>query len=186
MKIANYNLKIDSGWYFHLGDIIRFEYEQRPIWAVTKAGGGVGILEKILGENEWAPVSVPHDWCMSNPYDESAPSAHAYKKHYVGWYYNKFVLSDDKIENATLVLDGVLGQTTVYVNGDAIFAEGYFRYDAIKKLIAEFPRPSEIAEFTDEEMVLDKERIIERGNHEDLIEKKGKYYSLYTGAFELE
>ena len=35
-------------------------------------------------------------------------------------------------------------------------------------------------------MVLDKGRIIERGNHEDLIEKKGKYYSLYTGAFELE
>ena len=35
-------------------------------------------------------------------------------------------------------------------------------------------------------MVLDKGRIIERGNHEDLIEKKGKYYSLYTGSFELE
>ncbi|MBO5924781.1 MAG: ABC transporter ATP-binding protein [Clostridia bacterium] len=35
-------------------------------------------------------------------------------------------------------------------------------------------------------MVLEKGRIIERGSHDDLIEKKGKYYQLYTGAFELE
>ena len=35
-------------------------------------------------------------------------------------------------------------------------------------------------------IVLDHGHIIERGNHEDLIAKKGQYYSLYTGAFELE
>lgn len=33
-------------------------------------------------------------------------------------------------------------------------------------------------------MVLDQGRIIERGNHEDLIEEKGIYYQLYTGALE--
>ena len=26
----------------------------------------------------------------------------------------------------------------------------------------------------------------ERGNHEDLLKQKGKYYQLYTGAFELD
>lgn len=35
-------------------------------------------------------------------------------------------------------------------------------------------------------MVLDHGRIIERGSHEKLIEQKGTYYQLYTGAFELE
>lgn len=35
-------------------------------------------------------------------------------------------------------------------------------------------------------MVLDHGHIIERGNHEQLIQKKGTYYQLYTGAFELE
>lgn len=35
-------------------------------------------------------------------------------------------------------------------------------------------------------MVLDHGVIIERGSHKELIEKKGKYYQLYTGAFELE
>ena len=35
-------------------------------------------------------------------------------------------------------------------------------------------------------MVLDHGEIIERGNHDELIARKGKYYQLYTGAFELE
>lgn len=35
-------------------------------------------------------------------------------------------------------------------------------------------------------IVLDHGKIIERGNHEDLINQKGIYYRLYTGAFELE
>ena len=35
-------------------------------------------------------------------------------------------------------------------------------------------------------MVLEQGRIIERGSHEKLISEKGKYYQLYTGAFELE
>lgn len=35
-------------------------------------------------------------------------------------------------------------------------------------------------------MVLDHGRIIERGSHDELIARKGTYYQLYTGAFELE
>lgn len=35
-------------------------------------------------------------------------------------------------------------------------------------------------------MVLEHGKIIERGDHDQLIEQKGKYYQLYTGAFELD
>jgi len=41
-------------------------------------------------------------------------------------------------------------------------------------------------ENSDAIMVLDHGQIIERGNHNSLIEKKGVYYQLYMGAFELE
>ena len=34
-------------------------------------------------------------------------------------------------------------------------------------------------------MVLDHGRIIERGSHDELIARKGTYYQLYTGMFEL-
>lgn len=35
-------------------------------------------------------------------------------------------------------------------------------------------------------IVLEHGKIIERGSHDDLIKQHGKYYQLYTGAFELE
>ncbi len=35
-------------------------------------------------------------------------------------------------------------------------------------------------------MVMEHGRIIERGDHQDLIAQHGKYYQLYTGAFELD
>ena len=35
-------------------------------------------------------------------------------------------------------------------------------------------------------LVLDHGKIIERGNHEQLLEMKGRYYSLYNGSIELE
>ena len=41
------------------------------------------------------------------------------------------------------------------------------------------------AQNSDVIMVLEQGRIIERGSHDDLIAEKGKYYQLYTGAFEL-
>ena len=35
-------------------------------------------------------------------------------------------------------------------------------------------------------MVLEHGQIVERGDHDDLLRQKGRYYKLYTGVFELE
>ena len=35
-------------------------------------------------------------------------------------------------------------------------------------------------------LVLENGRIIERGDHDDLLAQKGCYYALYTGMFELD
>ena len=35
-------------------------------------------------------------------------------------------------------------------------------------------------------MVLEHGKILERGNHEELLRQKGRYYQLYTGMYELE
>ncbi len=35
-------------------------------------------------------------------------------------------------------------------------------------------------------LVLEHGRIVERGNHEQLMAEKGRYYQLYTGKFELD
>ena len=34
-------------------------------------------------------------------------------------------------------------------------------------------------------MVLEQGKIVERGDHDDLLKQKGKYYQLYHGMFEL-
>lgn len=35
-------------------------------------------------------------------------------------------------------------------------------------------------------LVLEQGCIIERGNHQELLDQKGRYYQLYTGMFELD
>lgn len=139
MKKANYNLPLDRGWKFHLGDIKRYGDDKNFAYIMSKAGGSFGFSSVIKEENSWQDVRVPHDWLTWLPYDEAARVAHGFKPRGEGWYYIDFRLPDSQIERARLVFEGVLGQATVYVNG-TVAARNYSGYNRFSCEIASYLR----------------------------------------------
>lgn len=118
MASANYNLNLKNGWRFHLGDVPRME--NIPIsraHTCCQAGGALRELDMFRDETSWKDVVIPHDWLTEQPLDQNADAAGGFKYRGTGWYCIKFMLSDEAIEKARLVFDGVLGNCTVYVNG---------------------------------------------------------------------
>lgn len=132
MKTANYDLILNKGWKFHLGEVRRFsEAMHSDTYFATKAGGYLGKEEIFLNKNYWQDIEVPHDWQSKLPVDPGEAVARGYKPREKAWYYVKFDLPEDYIEHARLVFDGVLGHTTVYVNGAIAVRNfsGYNRFD---------------------------------------------------------
>ena len=97
----------------------------------------------------------------------------------------------DLMESGALRLDGlrmlILDEATSSIDTrtEAIVQRGM---DALMKGRTVFVIAHRLStvQNSDVIMVLEQGHIIERGSHEKLIEEKGKYYQLYTGAFELE
>ena len=127
MKIANFDLQLNSGWLFHHGKIDKF-YDAMA--QNCKAGGHLGNLKRFKEENSWQEIRVPHDWCIFLPYDKTANAWSGYKVRGEGWYYLDITLTDMEIQNAKLVFEGVMGQTVVYVNGNIVKRNfsGYNRF----------------------------------------------------------
>ena len=127
MKIANYNLQLNEGWNFHLGSARKYYH---AISQNGKASGALGNIGSFISGNVWQNIRVPHDWCTFLPYDPKTNAWCGYKERGEGWYYVKFKLPEDEIQNARLVFEGVLGQTTVYVNGSIVGRNfsGYNRF----------------------------------------------------------
>ncbi|MBE6583891.1 MAG: glycoside hydrolase family 2 protein [Ruminococcaceae bacterium] len=140
MKIANYDLLLDKGWKFHLGDVERFKEHVLYVYDASKAGGYLGNVEVFKNKNSWQDVRVPHDWMMSLPVDPSAIMANGFKQRGMGWYYVNFKLGEEDIDNARLVFEGVLGQTTVYVNG-TVAARNFSGYNRFTCEIASYLEP---------------------------------------------
>ena len=118
MKVANFNLKLNENWKFHLGEVKKFEKNDHDTcYNASKAGGALGEFDVFLNDNKWVDVRIPHDWLASQPCDKTQSPSGGYKKRGKGWYLCTFFLDDKEIESARLVFDGVLGYSTVYVNG---------------------------------------------------------------------
>lgn len=143
MKTANYDLVLDTGWQFCLGEVNRFSGTAHAnVYNSCKAGSSFGSKRVFLTENPWRSVRVPHDWLTELPYDESGTPSGGYKKRGCGWYYVKFDLPEAPIERARLVFEGVLGQTTVYVNG-TVAGRNFSGYNRFTCEIASYLLPGE-------------------------------------------
>ena len=114
MKVLNCDLQLNSGWLFYHGKINKY-YDTMA--QNCKAGGHLGNLKRLKNENDWQSVSVPHDWVTVLPYDKNANAWSGSKFRGEGWYYLEVDLPNSEIENATLVFEGVMGKTQVFVNG---------------------------------------------------------------------
>ena len=143
MKTANYDYNLTEGWYFHLGDVKRFRNNRHSSsYSFCKAGGALGREDIFLADNEWKPVHVPHDWMTALPYDPTAAPTLGFKKRGEGWYYVKVDLPAEEIARARLVFEGVLGQTTVYVNG-TVAGRNMSGYNRFSCEIASYLLPGE-------------------------------------------
>lgn len=144
-------VSFDKDWRFHLGDI--------PIRYAVKGGmtGGLTDCEDIeegewlkiayfderipgnLDEKEWAPVSLPHDWCVEGNFvndggKEKHHKSHGYLPVGIGCYRKVFhIPQEDLGRKISLEFDGVMRNSTVWVNGHLLgnHPSGYtgFNYD---------------------------------------------------------
>ena len=152
MTSANFDLKLNDNWYFHAGDIKRFGgVDHDTIYNACKAGGALGNVDVFLKENIWEKVRVPHDWLTSFPCDKTKTPSGGYKAREKGWYYCKFKLEDKPVQSAYLVFDGILGHSTVYVNG-TVAMRNFSGYNRFFSEIGDYLIPGEenmIAVFVD-------------------------------------
>ena len=131
MTTANFDLKLKENWYFHLGEVKRFGgVDHDAFYNACKAGGALGDIGVFLNENKWEKVRGRHDWLTALPCDKTKSPSGGYKAREKGWYYCKFELGVQPIQSARLVFDGVLGHSTVYVNGTVAVRNfsGYNRF----------------------------------------------------------
>lgn len=118
MSVANRNIILRDGWFFHKGELERVpETDHNSTYRSNMAGFGLSLFN-MFGEGvEWKNVKMPHDWLTEEGFDTSAAVASGFKRRETAWYYLEFELENEEVEEALLVFEGVLGHSTVYVNG---------------------------------------------------------------------
>lgn len=150
--MANYNLQLDGNWLFHFGDFDRKAHmEGWEYHASSKAGGALSHLENFTDESLWREISLPHDWLTELPIDGDADATSGCKKRETAWYKKTFSLGEEDVESAELVFDGVLGNSTVFVNG-VLAGRNFSGYNRFSVEIGDYLLPSalnEVAVFVD-------------------------------------
>ena len=131
---------LEHNWLFHRGDI---QNEQLAFFPVP-------------GINDWQPVSIPHDWAISGPFDgwneplmtidkESGtvcfePGNNTGALPYSGcgvYIYSLELTQAQRGKKITLEFDGVMSRSSIYVNGHAVGGCSY-GYTSFSVDITEF------------------------------------------------
>lgn len=116
----NRTTRLNTGWQFHLGEVESAWYK--------------GYDEQAEAENPWRPVSLPHDWSIEHPFDESHSSGTGYVCGGIGWYRLRFKLPEDIESKAVwITFGGVYKNSRVWCNSNylGMRPSGYasFSYD---------------------------------------------------------
>jgi beta-galactosidase len=99
----------DSGWRFFKGD-------------------ANGANATAFDDSSWRTLSVPHDWSIEGPYDQSndTGSGGGYLPAGIGWYRKTFTLpAADSSRRVYIDFDGIMSNSNVYINGFLIGARPY-------------------------------------------------------------
>ncbi len=107
----------DAGWRFTRGD---FPNAQLP----------------DFNDSAWQSLSVPHDWSIAGPFDQSNPTGQggAFLPAGIGWYRKQFVLPQRAAHRRIVIeFDGVMANSDVWINGTHLGHRPYgyvsFRYE---------------------------------------------------------
>ncbi|MBR6748246.1 MAG: DUF4982 domain-containing protein [Clostridia bacterium] len=139
MATANYDLTLREGWQFHRGSASLDD--RRPnLYTSTKAGYRLGHIEWFLEKNDWTEVELPHDWLAGVMVSPDEDSSCGYKPHEEGWYHLHLTLPDEPVESAELIFDGVMGKSTVYVNG-ILAGRNFSGYNRFAFQVGDFLKP---------------------------------------------
>ena len=116
---ARQRLSLDRDWLFHEGDIpfpIISGHEQS--YSNAKSGTAWGAAAPDFDDSAWQTVNLPHDWAVSQPFDQKANISQGYHPRGMGWYRKYFKLDPaDHGKHLELQFDGIATHCTIWVNG---------------------------------------------------------------------
>lgn len=110
------------GWKFHAGDV-------------------VDAQQVDFDDSAWRSLDLPHDFQIEQPWDKTAPQAHAFKASGTSWYRKTF-LTDVAWKGKRVFLDfeGILMSGDVWVNGTKVGGTDY-GYLGFESDITSFLKP---------------------------------------------
>jgi beta-galactosidase len=101
---------------------------------IANSAVATGAAAEKFDDRSWTQVSVPHDFVVEQPFDQTADRNHGYHPVGVGWYRKEFTIpASDRGKTLWLEFEGVYRNSTVWLNGQVLghHASGYtsFYYD---------------------------------------------------------